>query len=112
MHTVKQVNLSSLRPVASIVPGSLSRTVAEVLDNGTVNFHFTRQCNFACNFCFHTAKTDAIFAESELLRVLDLIRGAGVAKVNFAGGEPFKFPKQLGSMVKHAKSIGMYTSVR
>ena len=22
-----------------------------------VNYHFTRQCNFACGFCFHTAKT-------------------------------------------------------
>lgn len=43
--------------------------------------------------------------------VLDLLRGAGVAKINFAGGEPFLYPQVLGRLVKHAKEIGMYTSV-
>lgn len=23
----------------------------------SVNFHFTRKCNYECGFCFHTAKT-------------------------------------------------------
>lgn len=26
----------------------------------SVNFHFTRKCNYECGFCFHTAKTSHI----------------------------------------------------
>jgi uncharacterized radical SAM superfamily Fe-S cluster-containing enzyme len=27
----------------------------------SVNYHFTRQCNYSCGFCFHTAKTSFVF---------------------------------------------------
>lgn len=26
----------------------------------SVNYHFTRQCNYQCGFCFHTAKTSHV----------------------------------------------------
>ena len=26
----------------------------------SVNYHFTRQCNYSCGFCFHTAKTSFV----------------------------------------------------
>ena len=29
----------------------------------SVNYHFTRQCNYSCGFCFHTAKTSYVLPE-------------------------------------------------
>ncbi|KAH3716536.1 hypothetical protein DPMN_059260 [Dreissena polymorpha] len=26
----------------------------------SVNYHFTRKCNYTCGFCFHTAKTSFV----------------------------------------------------
>ena len=26
----------------------------------SVNYHFTRKCNYSCGFCFHTAKTSYV----------------------------------------------------
>ena len=32
----------------------------------SVNYHFTRQCNYSCGFCFHTAKTSYVLPEDEV----------------------------------------------
>lgn len=76
-----------------------------------VNYHFTRQCNYNCGFCFHTAKTSHVEKQSEALRLLDELRAYGCRKINFAGGEPFLEPKLLGAMVKHAKEVCQFESV-
>lgn len=62
----------------------------------SVNYHFTRKCNKECGFCFHTAKTSHIATPEEAKRGLVLLRNAGMRKLNFAGGEPFLYPKYLG----------------
>ncbi|KIX06957.1 uncharacterized protein Z518_04933 [Rhinocladiella mackenziei CBS 650.93] len=69
----------------------------------SVNYHFTRQCNKSCGFCFHTATTthkeDLLSAQ----RGLKMLKDAGMKKLNFAGGEPFLYPKFLGSLVGYCK---------
>jgi radical S-adenosyl methionine domain-containing protein 2 len=69
----------------------------------SVNFHFTRQCNYSCGFCFHTAKTSHMLPVDEAKRGLKLLSVAGMRKINFAGGEPFLYPKYLGSLAEYCK---------
>ncbi|XP_074942980.1 S-adenosylmethionine-dependent nucleotide dehydratase RSAD2 [Phalacrocorax aristotelis] len=55
----------------------------------SVNYHFTRQCNYKCGFCFHTAKTSFVLPLEEAKRGLAMLKEAGMEKINFSGGEPF-----------------------
>ena len=43
----------------------------------TVNYHFTRQCNYKCGFCFHTAKTSFVLPLEEAKRGLLMLKEAG-----------------------------------
>ncbi|XP_062064898.1 S-adenosylmethionine-dependent nucleotide dehydratase RSAD2 isoform X2 [Lepus europaeus] len=43
----------------------------------SVNYHFTRQCNYRCGFCFHTAKTSFVLPLEEAKRGLLLLKEAG-----------------------------------
>lgn len=74
----------------------------------SVNWHFTRQCNYHCGFCFHTAKTSFCLPSSkegleESKHCLSRLRDAGMQKLNFSGGEPFLHPKALGKLVRFCK---------
>jgi radical S-adenosyl methionine domain-containing protein 2 len=73
-----------------------------------VNFFFTRKCNYACKFCFHTSKSSYVLQLDDQLELISRLRLSGVAKINFAGGEPFltQYHKMLGEMVKHSKTVG------
>ena len=55
----------------------------------SVNYHFTRRCNYQCGFCFHTAKTSFVLPQEQQMYGLKLLAKAGMRKVNFSGGEPF-----------------------
>ena len=44
----------------------------------SVNYHFTRQCNYQCGFCFHTAKTSFVLPINEAKRGLKLLSEAGM----------------------------------
>ncbi|XP_045475706.1 radical S-adenosyl methionine domain-containing protein 2-like [Harmonia axyridis] len=71
----------------------------------SVNYHFTRVCNYSCGFCFHTAKTSFMFDLKNAMIGLKMLKQAGMEKINFSGGEPF-LPgkgKHLGEMVKYCK---------
>ena len=48
----------------------------------SVNYHFTRQCNYSCGFCFHTAKTSFVMPEGEAKRGLKLLKEAGKAIIS------------------------------
>src|SRR5690242_1356960 len=61
----------------------------------SVNYHFTRRCNKTCGFCFHTATTSHIEELPQQKHALRLLADAGMRKINFAGGEPFLYPKVL-----------------
>ncbi|XP_043773542.1 radical S-adenosyl methionine domain-containing protein 2 [Cervus elaphus] len=71
----------------------------------SVNYHFTRQCNYKCGFCFHTAKTSFVLPLEEAKRGLLMLKEAGMEKINFSGGEPFLQDRgeYLGSLVKFCK---------
>lgn len=47
----------------------------------SVNYHFTRQCNYKCGFCFHTAKTSFVLPLEEAKRGLLLLKEAGESMV-------------------------------
>lgn len=44
----------------------------------SVNYHFTRQCNYECGFCFHTAKTSFVLPIEEAKRGLMMLKDAGI----------------------------------
>lgn len=69
----------------------------------SVNFHFTRKCNYECGFCFHTAKTSHLTELEEAKRGLRMVKEVGMKKINFSGGEPFLYPKYLGELIKFCK---------
>lgn len=69
----------------------------------SVNFHFTRQCNKSCGFCFHTATTSYKVPIEDARRGLALLKAAGMRKINFAGGEPFFYKSFLGAMIAFCK---------
>lgn len=87
----------------------------------SVNYHFTRKCNKECGFCFHTAKvsrnnlihvfqlttlqTSFVLPLEEAKRGLLLLKKAGMKKINFAGGEPFLYPKFLGNLIVFCKDV-------
>jgi len=76
-----------------------------------LNVFFTRQCNYACGFCFHTQTNVSRLPPSVWASAMPNFKRAGVSKVNFAGGEPFLFPEELGEMVRAARAAGLTTSV-
>lgn len=52
-----------------------------MLTNGliptSVNYHFTRRCNYKCGFCFHTAKTSFVLPLEEAMKGLKMLKEAG-----------------------------------
>ena len=85
-------NVQSQRSNDSVVPLS-------------VNFHFTRKCNYTCGFCFHTDTSGFILPLDEQKRGLRMLADAGMKKVNFSGGEPFLMERgeRVGQLVKYCK---------
>nr|XP_056712534.1 S-adenosylmethionine-dependent nucleotide dehydratase RSAD2 [Euleptes europaea] len=71
----------------------------------SVNYHFTRQCNYRCGFCFHTAKTSFVLPLAQARRGLGLLKRAGMEKINFSGGEPFLHERGdfVGKLVQFCK---------
>lgn len=47
----------------------------------SVNYHFTRQCNYRCGFCFHTAKTSYVLPLEEAKRGLRMLKEAGESRL-------------------------------
>lgn len=43
----------------------------------SVNYHFTRRCNYQCGFCFHTAKTSFVLPIDEAKRGLKMLKETG-----------------------------------
>ena len=47
----------------------------------SVNYHFTRTCNYSCGFCFHTAKTSFNVPLEKAKQGLEMLVKAGMKKV-------------------------------
>ena len=69
----------------------------------SVNYHFTRICNYKCGFCFHTSKTSNQANLTNAKFALKKLADAGMKKLNFAGGEPLLYPKFVGDLAKYCK---------
>ena len=69
----------------------------------SVNFHYTRLCNFSCGFCFHTKKSSDKLPIEDAIRGCDMLKKAGTRKLNIAGGEPFIDRHYLGELIKQCK---------
>jgi radical S-adenosyl methionine domain-containing protein 2 len=69
----------------------------------SVNYHFSRKCNYECGFCFHTEKTSSILPLGEAKRGMKLLKEAGMKKLNFAGGEPFLYPMFIRELLRYGK---------
>jgi radical S-adenosyl methionine domain-containing protein 2 len=78
----------------------------------SVNFHFTRKCNYNCGFCFHTSLTSHVESLESAKRMLKELSQHGAKKINFAGGEPFlpEYQSKLGEMLRYAKQECGYES--
>lgn len=72
----------------------------------SVNYHFTRRCNYSCGFCFHTAKTSFVLPLDEAKRGLHMLAEAGMKKLNFSGGEPFieGSGRFMGELIRYCKT--------
>jgi len=70
----------------------------------SVNYHFTRLCNMKCGFCFHTRKTSFLMDIENAKKGLKILKQSGMKKINFAGGEPFTYPKFLEELCKYCKN--------
>lgn len=79
----------------------------------SVNYHLTRQCNYQCGFCFHTAKTSFVMPIDDAQKGLRMLKDAGMEKVNFSGGEPFlpQRGRYLGQLVYYCKEVLQLPSV-
>lgn len=77
----------------------------------SVNYHFTRQCNYSCGFCFHTATSSHLESLARAKEGLALLKRAGMKKLNFAGGEPFLEPEFLGELAQYCKNVLVLESV-
>ena len=51
----------------------------------SVNYHFTRKCNYECKFCFHQAKTSYHLPIEEAKRGITMLVDSGMKKINFSG---------------------------
>jgi radical S-adenosyl methionine domain-containing protein 2 len=88
---------------AAILAAAFFSSLQQQIVPISVNYHLTRQCNYSCQFCFHTATSSFVLPLEEAKRGLLLLKEAGTKKINFAGGEPFLQPKFLGELCKYAK---------
>lgn len=71
---------SGAAPVSPVSPldGSVSRgKIQDATTPTSVNYHFTRKCNYKCGFCFHTAKTSFVLPLEEAKRGLHLLKESG-----------------------------------
>ena len=80
------------------------------LTGKAVNFHITEKCNMSCKFCFAKYCAEKELGKLQAFEIVEQLAQSGVAKINFAGGEPFLLP-HLGSLVLFAKQLGMTTGV-
>jgi len=69
----------------------------------SVNYFPHRQCNYACEFCFHTTLNLVILPLEEAKRGLRLLADAGMKKLNISGGEPFLKPTFIGEVFRFCK---------
>ncbi|PPR06791.1 hypothetical protein CVT24_011291 [Panaeolus cyanescens] len=90
-----------LENIVSIFPLSYKRD--EPIIPLSVNYFPHRQCNYACQFCFHTTKNLEILPLEDAKRGLRMLADQGMKKLNISGGEPFLKPQFIGEVFRFCK---------
>lgn len=76
-----------------------------------VNLHLLEACNFRCRTCFAHFDSKRLLSVDEWKRIIDnLYKSGRVNAVNFAGGEPFIYPR-LGELVEYAHGLNLKVSI-
>lgn len=92
------------------------------------NWHITEKCNFSCHFCFSNWKHPkeiwkdestvnrilgqmATIPDDENLKLITNSVDSHPPRVNFVGGEPLLLGDKLIKYAKHARELGLSTSV-
>lgn len=73
-------NTSQLSSTGKVNPATIKevKNISQAAATpSSVNYHFTRQCNYKCGFCFHTAKTSFVLPIEEAKRGLQLLKESG-----------------------------------
>ncbi|KAF5371323.1 hypothetical protein D9758_004233 [Tetrapyrgos nigripes] len=99
-------NIISALPKLPILPFSRPEepeSNKERLVPVSVNYFPHRQCNYHCDFCFHTTKNMKILPLDDAKHALRLLAHAGMKKLNISGGEPFLQPVFIGEIFKFCK---------
>lgn len=60
----------------------LSKNEEQIIPK-SVNYHFTRRCNYTCGFCFHTEKTSYMTTLEDAKTGFDMLRKAGKSQKLF-----------------------------
>ena len=69
----------------------------------SVNYHFTKACNYNCGICFHIQKNAYTLPIEKVFEGLRLLKEYGVKNINVVVGEPFTKSKYLGELIKKCK---------
>lgn len=88
----------------------MDKSNASGIGISTANIHLNKRCNARCRFCFASNLSDVRLSPREWCDIIDAFPGQGIAKVNFAGGEPLLYDG-LDEICAHAKALGLTTSV-
>ena len=76
-----------------------------------VQLYPTLRCNLACGFCFNRGLPPLSDVDpADFARMLDVLRGAGVATLDLLGGEPTLHPR-LGELIAALAARGMRTTL-
>lgn len=67
-------------------------------------------CNSRCLYCAIPDRGGRGMALDEIRRVLDQMAESGLQRIVFTGGEPL-IRDDIGAIVSHARSLGVYTSL-
>lgn len=49
----------------------------------SVNYHFTRKCNYECGFCFHTSKTSFMLSLEDAKVGMEMLKNAGKVQSHY-----------------------------
>ena len=77
IYKLLQVILDSCSYLFSLVSFSHHEVDSGLIPPTSVNYHFTRKCNYSCGFCFHTAKTSFVLPLDKAMKGLKMLKEAG-----------------------------------
>jgi len=76
----------------------------------TIDFHITAKCSQACPYCWGPRRFRNPVDTATAQRILARIKGLGVRRVVFTGGDPLQ-RSDAPSLIRYAKEIGLETAL-